>query len=215
MAKSIILGGNINISVKIILKLIKFTVLFLLIFFLGYKIGLEKEDILNDNAKEKKDLFSCPHIMEKDIRYKDYLTDYETSVTSEIEFIENPEIVKINKPFIEKEFEEGLYKLPPDDKGWTSKDLDVDGDGKKETIISANIAMNRTPHIVLIVKNGNIIFEANGANIWIKEAPNGFILSETVEFGWYPYKKELTRYISKDGGFMPVWKQIECAVDFN
>jgi len=203
------------INEETIVNIIKFITLFLLIFFLGYKIGLEKQNISNQSIKEKKEIFNCPHTMKKDSRYIDYLTDYETSVTSEIEFIENPEIVKINKPFIEKEFEEGLYKLPPDDKGWTSKDLDVDGDGKKETIISANIAMNRTPHIATVVKDGNIIFEANGANIWIKEAPKGFILSETVEFGWYPYKKELTRYIYIDGGFMPVWKQIECAVDFN
>lgn len=78
--------------------------------------------------------------------------------------------------------------------------------------------MNRSPHIATIVKDGNIIFEASGANIWIEEVingNNGFILSETVEFSWYPYKKELTRFIYKDGGFIPAWKQTECAVDFN
>jgi len=203
--------------VKISLKLIKFTILFILIFFLGYKLGSEKENISNQSIKEKKELFSCPHTVEGDIRYEGYIFDYETSVTSEIEFIKDPEIVKISKPFIEKEFEKGLDKSSSN-KGWDSREFDVTGDGKKETIISANIAMTRGPHIATIVKDGNIIFETSGANVWIEEVANGnngFILSETVEFGWYPYKKELTRYIYKDDSFIPVWKQIKCAVDFN
>lgn len=202
---------------KAIFKSIIYVILFIIIFILGYKTGFKKENISIQNIKDKKELFSCPHTVEIDVRYKDYLVDYETSITGEIEFIENPEIVKMNKPFVEKEFEKGLYKLS-NNKGWDSRKFDVTSDGKKETIINANIAMNRSPHIATIVKDGNIIFEASGANIWIEEVingNNGFILSETVEFGWYPYKKELTRYIYKDNSFIPVWKQTECAVDFN
>jgi hypothetical protein len=119
----------------------------------------------------------------------------------------------MDEPFDLSDFEKGLYKLSMD-KGWEKTNFDVDADGKDERIIHANVAMNHTPHIALILKDNRIIFKAEGANVSIHPSYQGvgFELYKTLD--WNIGESETVRYLPKDGGFMPVWKQKSCWVHF-
>lgn len=97
-------------------------------------------------------------------------------------------------------------------KPWQEYALDVDADGKKERILSADIAMNHTPHVALVVKDGYVIFKANGAQTYITEVDkyNGFMLHETID--WLSGEEIVTRYLHQDGKFIPAWSQKICNV---
>ena len=95
----------------------------------------------------------------------------------------------------------------------------IDRDTEDETIISVNIAMNHTPHIAMIIDDGNVVFEAEGANIRIEEVDDnqGFLLSETVD--WNIGEEKHTRYVvtgaTEGVGYIPVWTQKGCWVQFD
>lgn len=187
----------------------------LLIVTISYQIGRKGNNVeINTIPKQDEGIFNCPYKVMGGV-YKEYLSSSdEVEVVGKPQFVDNPQIIKISKPFDKHEFEKNLYKLSTD-KGWDSREFDVNGDGDNETIINANIAMNHTPHIALIVDNGNVVFEANGANVWIDKVngSQGFLLSETVD--WNSGERKKTRYIYKDGGFLPVWTQKSCRVSFD
>lgn len=177
------------------------------------QLGLNKENLVNTIIKKDKQLI-CPYSIKSYVA-KDYINDQnEIEVVGKPQFINNPSVIKKNTLFILQEFEKRLYKPTTEGKAWESREFDVTGDGKKETIINANTAMNHIPHIALVLENGNIIFEAEGANIWIDAVDNGkgFLLRETVDWNTKDYK--ITRYIYKDGGFIPIWIQKACGVIF-
>ena len=181
---------------------------------ISYQFGKQKgiSSIKNKPAQQKEKL-TCPYkIKGNKFTYQHKLTQ-DALVTEEPQLIENPKIVKMNEPFDLTEFEKNLYKLSTD-KGWSERKFDVDNDGKEERIINANTAMNHTPHIALILKDGRIIFKAEGANVWIDRdhQGRGFTLSKTID--WNIGEKEIIRYLPKDGGFIPIWKQKSCWVYF-
>ena len=205
---------------KIIFKCVLLLVVGFGIFLFGLYQGSEAQKridsqkaIEEQSNKVAIDESKCPVTIPGGI-YKEYVRLVnEVDVVREPVFIENLEVVILNEPFNEKEFEKGLYQLITH-KGWDSREFDVDEDGEDETIINANVAMTHSPHIAMVVKNGNIIFKAGGAGVWIEEVygNQGFILKETVD--WNIGEESRTRYISKDGGFMPVWTQKVCWVKF-
>jgi len=184
----------------------------------SFKEGFDKGFLINDKCGEmlennKKGKFTCPYEVDGH-GYKDYSRlANEISVSWEPEFIENAEVINLDKPFIQAEFEKELYKIG-DEKGWEERNFDVDDDGEDERIISADVAMNHTPNIAMIVKDGKIIFRADGANVWIGQGyeNKGFTLYETID--WNTGETEFTRYIPKDGGFLPIWIQRSCWVTF-
>ena len=193
------------------LKNILIIILIILIGLTCYQIGKKYSPPVNKSIEEKEKELTCPYIM-KASNYQDY-DGWPIEIKDKPKFINNPEVIKLKKPFIQKEFEKELYKISPD-KGWSFEEFDVDGDSKKEKIISANVAMNHTPHLALIVKNGNIIFESEGANNVITEelGGNGFLQNKTVD--WNTGETIEIRYIFKDGGFLPIWTQKVCSVQF-
>lgn len=97
-------------------------------------------------------------------------------------------------------------KDPSHDPYW-GESVDVDGDGKSERIFYYSIAMNHTPHVLNIVKNDKIIFRAEGPSIQLvkTQSGNGFF---TEEYNWSDIptaNTKITRYVYKDGKFIPVW----------
>jgi hypothetical protein len=95
---------------------------------------------------------------------------------------------------------------------WTADTpFDVTGDGVKEQILYANISMNHTPHLIRILKDGYVVFKAEAANISASEVPdhNGFLLHVTVD--WNPdLITKTTRYVYKDGTFVPTFYSENC-----
>ena len=110
----------------------------------------------------------------------------------------------LNDPF------EGFSNLPNEyylDKPYWGDPLDVDTDGIKEQVFYYSTAMNHTPQVVSIVKNGRIIFRAEGPSIKLTPTSthNGFYIEE---YNWNDVptaNTKTTRYIYKDGKFIPVW----------
>jgi len=193
-----------------------FLALIVAVWIVAYRFGKQEGASLNANSKpvqQEEGVFDCPYKIKGGIYTKYATLANEVVVSGKPQIIENPEVIKISEPFDLAEFEKGLYKLSTD-RGWDERKFDVDGDGKEERIISANVAMNHTPHIALILKDGRVVFRAEGANVWIEEnyEGQGFTLHKTVD--WNTGESEKIRYLPKDGGFMPVWKQKSCWVHF-
>lgn len=116
------------------------------------------------------------------------------------------------KPYIPPE-NESFYTIPDGSYPWAEVgSYDVDKDGNKEKIITANTAMNHTPHLIKILKNNRVIFEAEGANIAISEVNdhNGFFLEKTLD--WIEWHSQIIRYINNNQKFIPVWQQDICGV---
>lgn len=193
----------------------KVIILFVLIFIvvIAYQIGKNKGVVKNELSKQENNPLVCPYVVKNNPYKGDISPEYNTRVIEEPKFINNPEIIKLDRPFNQIGFEKDLYKIS-NDKGWDYREFDVDKDDKKEMIINANFAMNHTPNIAMVVKNKKIIFEATGASIMIDEIPggNGFLLNETVD--WNTGEIKTTRYLYKDGGFLPVFTQKSCWVNF-
>lgn len=121
-------------------------------------------------------------------------------------------IEAISEPFDPNKPPEGqkFYKYSADEDVWTETNFDVDADGAPERILTANTAMNHTPHVLRIVKNNNVIFKAQGANIEAIEVSNhkGFILQETTD--WNKGLIKRTKYNYDNGKFIPAWYQENC-----
>jgi len=122
--------------------------------------------------------------------------------------VENPQPFSNKKKFVESEFEASVDN-------WDSREFDVNGDGDKEMIISANVAMTRSPHVAAIVDDGEMVFEAGGTGIWISESysKKGFMLTERLDYDIGIEKN--TRYIFDQGSYIPVWYQKVCWVKPN
>lgn len=127
-----------------------------------------------------------------------------------ITLAEKPVIIK--ELFDPNEPPEGeqFYSVLGEAGSWSSTTFDVDEDSSPEKILTADIAMNHTPHILRIIKDGYVIFKAKGANIGAEEVAdhNGFILKETMD--WINDIRKQTRYIHENGRFIPVWYQQGC-----
>lgn len=108
-----------------------------------------------------------------------------------------------------------FYKYSEDDSIWTETNFDVDQDGIAERVLTTKTAMNHTPHVLRIVKNGNVIFKFDGAGLDAVpvEDSDGFILSQTID--WNKEIKRQTRYDYDSGKFIPVWYQEGCQEKIN
>ncbi|OGG02403.1 hypothetical protein A2Z33_05070 [Candidatus Gottesmanbacteria bacterium RBG_16_52_11] len=118
----------------------------------------------------------------------------------------------MSEPFDPTKAPEGseFYMLSNQSSPWTKESFDVDGDGDPEDIMTANLAMNHTPHLLKIVRDNKVIFEAEGANIYAEavEDGDGFVLGLTTD--WNTNQTKRTMYEYKDVGFMPTWYQENC-----
>lgn len=89
--------------------------------------------------------------------------------------------------------------------------IDIDDDGSMEQIVSIKVAMNHTPHVALIVKDGNIIFKEKGAQTYIFEARRGeFKVHKTID--WNTGEETITKYKYENNSIIPVWEQKLCNV---
>ena len=116
------------------------------------------------------------------------------------------EVFNPSKPPEGKEF----YKHSLNENVWTETKFDVDADHKPESILTANIAMNHTPHVLRIVKDNFVIFKYEGAGVYAAQVDNndGFILTETLD--WNKNLTKQTRYDYDSGKFIPIWYQENC-----
>ncbi len=187
---------------------------------IGYFIGSTKNASIENTVPPKKvevNTKNCPYIIKVDLpedqakKLRGFVN--EVQISEPPEMIHDGEVVKPSGDFNFNEFEKDLYEIGGK-KDWFTKKFDVNGDDVEETIYIGSVAMNHTPHVIEVVDNGKIIFEAEGANIGISPVNNGdgFTLHETID--WNNGEEKLTRYIFDNGGFRPVWEQKICWVDF-
>ncbi len=119
----------------------------------------------------------------------------------------------LGKKFDPVELGKDLYKFSDGESPWIIEEFDIDGDLKKEKVYYGNIAMNHTPHVAYVIKDGVIVFVAAGANVWLDHSvPNGFQVGETLD--WNIGKYKTTKYEYVDGKFKALWYQITCDVDW-
>lgn len=194
--------------------------LVILVFVFGYLVSsYQNRNLITDNNKQGSLVKSpCPYKIGANFP-KEYLANWvgETTVSYPPELINpRPEVSVIKKEF--KPYEpppnSSFYTIPQGAYPWSEVgSFDVDKDNQKEKIIVADVAMNHTPHLLKILKDNRIIFEAQGANIWVQEevsSHNGFLLSQTIDWNTSEYQK--TRYIYDNGKFIPVWNQTSCGI---
>lgn len=188
-------------------------------YYLSNNTSIQKQEQVVEKDMPASDLSSinCPYIVD-DSFPKEYFSNLfgEVTISYPPVLIEPmPEVAVVNEEFNPSQPPAGekFYTIPEGSYPWQERSFDVDNDGKDERIFSANTAMNHTPHLAKIVKNDRVIFNAKGANILVDEAydHNGFFLSETLDWNTGTYKN--TRYIHKEGKFIPVWYQLSCAVE--
>jgi len=174
-----------------------------------------KSYIYDESSADSSVQSICPYLVDSN-----FPREYFSNVFNEVMVTYSPKLVNSSEktlPLKERfdptkpPYGEELYVVPPND-AWTESKFDVDNDQIDERILSANTAMNHTPNLAVIVKNGFIIFKVQGANIDISEVGNhnGFFLSEAVD--WNAGEYRTIRYIYKDEKFTPVWYQTSCAV---
>lgn len=216
------LKGKMKLPRKLYLPL--FVLLVIIITSIGYyylsnNTSIQKQEKVVEKNVPASDLSSinCPYIVE-DSFPKEYFSNLfgEVTVSYPPVLIEPiPEVAVVNEKFdpYKPPAGEEFYTVPEGKYPWQERNFDVDNDGKDERILSANTAMNHTPHLAKIVKNNKVIFNAKGVNVWIDESYDhkGFFLSETMDWNKGSYKK--TRYIYKEEKFIPVWHQLSCAVE--
>ena len=177
--------------------------------------GAIKSSQFDDIQKSQLVSVNCPHYMDKN-----FPKEYFSNIFNEVMVTYPPKLVNSSEetlPLKEKfdptksPYGEELYVVLPND-AWIERKFDVDNDQKNERILSADIAMNHTPNLAVIVKDGYVVFKAKGANVYIKEVGdnNGFFLNENVDWNTGEYKT--TRYIYKESKFIPVWYQTSCVV---
>lgn len=200
---------------KLIKKIIIYPLLIIAIFSLGYLASNSKNSNIKINSNEKTTpANTCPYKVSADFS-KEYLTnEVDISYPPEL-IIPTPEVLVINKEFKPYEPPKGrsFYTIPANSYPWfTIGNFDVDKDGKKEKIVAADTAMNRTPHLLKIIKNNKVIFEAEGTSISAGEASdhNGFFLYQTIDWNNGEYRR--TKYVYDNGKFIPVWNQTRCDV---
>jgi hypothetical protein len=74
--------------------------------------------------------------------------------------------------------------------------------------------LSNTSHVAKVIDEGRVVFEKNGANNIIKQVcgGGGFVLKETI--GGTRERRRRQDMYNKGGGFLPVWFQGVCWVDF-
>ena len=198
---------------------------FLVIIFLLFKvyrpsvgvINNKTPDIVNsETEKIKGDMLNKRYITDLPLEYFDgqnnggngeYTYLDKMGYWGEINPVQNKNDIKfsnLNEPFTG--FDSIYNKDPSHDPYW-GESVDVDNDGESERIFYYSIAMNHTPHVLNIVKNDKIIFRAEGPSIQLvkTQSGNGFYIEE---YNWSDIptaNTKITRYIYKDGKFIPVW----------
>lgn len=117
---------------------------------------------------------------------------------------EGIKFTNVDEPF------EGLDSVATEDparKPYWGDPLDVDLDGTNEQVFFYSLATNHTPHVAAIVKNGRVIFRAEGPGISLIKAGNGNGFY-TEEYQWDDVptaNTKTTRYVYKNNEFTPVW----------
>lgn len=170
----------------------------------------------NDIQESQSVSVNCPYYMDKN-----FPKEYFSNVFNEVMVSYAPTLITSNQDInlikekfdpLNEPFGGDFYTIPNGAYPWTENKFDVDNDNKDERIMVADTAMNHTPHVAVVVKDGFIIFKAKGANIGISEVGdhNGFFLHEAVDWNIGEYKT--TRYIYKESKFIPVWYQTSCVV---
>lgn len=89
--------------------------------------------------------------------------------------------------------------------------FDVDGDGKKEQLVSIFKGVNHGVQDLYILKNGQIIFKIldQPTTIAESESHNGFYLTDYFDtFLAQPGQITRVRYVYNQGKFIPVWTQM-------
>ncbi|MDP3941531.1 MAG: hypothetical protein Q8Q49_04450 [bacterium] len=194
-----------------VLRYLVFLVLLGLLLF-AFVTYLRYTPQLDEKIIEKTTSSACPYAIPGD-QAKKYTTD---DLVDGIEiapppvFPLNKKPIVVNEPFEAYVPPAGESFYPPNTYPWTAKYFDVTGDGENEQILTANLAMNHTPHLVTIVNDGNAIFTYQGINVDPQEVEShdGFLLVETLD--WLNGTSKRTRYIYKEGAFIPAWYQIFC-----
>lgn len=172
-------------------------------------------------TKQDTDTLTCPVDINAG-EFKEFFNiGNEVPIIGKPIIISTPSVQKLSRSFRDRERE--INKIIAGEPGeerdrtlgiYEIDKFDVDNDGKDETIMGADLYMNHRPHMAMIVKNGNLIFEASGGGIGIKKVyeNTGFTLEEEVDRTMGEYL--ITRYIPKDGGFMAIWTQKICYAQF-
>ncbi|MBI2443585.1 MAG: hypothetical protein HYV40_06820 [Candidatus Levybacteria bacterium] len=167
---------------------------------------------LDEKISEKTVNAACPYAIPKSEQKKYTTTDLvdNMAIAPAPIFPVTKNQVVVNEPFDPYAPPAGESFFPPNTYPWTAVSFDVTNDGQNEQILTANIAMNHTPHLVRIVQNGTVIFKYQGINVDPEEVEShdGFMLNETLD--WLTGTSKRTRYIYKDGTFIPAWYQIYC-----
>ena len=135
-------------------------------------------------------------------------------IKSKEEILAHQDIYK--KRFTEQIEEYGVWatRFLTSDTIESLEELDIDSDGKSETIIGlCSLGGNHCPHEIIIVRDEKIVFTAYGSvstnEILPSNTPNGFVLKwanhEQENQGFaQPTGYMKTRFEYKDGKFVPV-----------
>ena len=147
----------------------------------------------------------CPALADKNIN-----PEYARTLSDKVQVGFTPQsLPQASVTFVKEKFEPkklfGLGLL-------TTKYFDVDKDAIKENIISSDSTNSNVAQTTVVIKNGFIIFQIQGVSPQIEEVGDhdGFITNETLDLKTGSHKK--TRYVYKDGAFIPVWFQSFCDV---
>ena len=168
--------------------------------------------VINETADDflNSDL-NCPYYTDKDI---ELAFANEVSIAYPPKPLEQRVLVFPDQSFDPNadEFDGDLIYSTDGKKHIEIEAIDISGDGVEEQIVSINTAMNRTPHVALIVKDGKIIFKETGAQTYIFEAGNGrFKVHRTIDH--LSGEEIITSYsINKNHEIIPLWEQKLCNV---
>lgn len=188
-----------------------FAVLIILLL-VAFKQYLNYTPQLEENISKKTVSLSCPYAIPKSEQNKYTTTDLVDNMVIApapiFPIAKNP--TALSEPFDPYAPPPNESFYPPNTYPWTEETFDVTNDGQNEQVLTADIAMNHTPHLVRIVQNNNVIFKYQGVNVdpQAVESNDGFLLVETLD--WLNGTSKRTRYIYKDRAFIPAWYQIYC-----
>lgn len=102
---------------------------------------------------------------------------------------------------IETELEQNFLHI------YMEEGYDIDGDNKEERIYFLSTGASDIPQYMLIVKNGQVIFDYSGATLGFEKVSGepGFILTT---FDRPPFGGTRVRYVvEEDGLIKPIWQQ--------
>lgn len=178
----------------------------------AFKQYLSYTPELEEKMSQKTVSLSCPYTIPRSEQSKYVTTDLVDNMVIApapiFPVTKNP--VAVSEPFDPYAPPPNESFFPPDTYPWTAESFDVTGDGQNDDVLTADIAMNHTPHLVRIVQDNNVIFKYQGINVDPQEVESndGFLLVETLD--WLNGTSKRTRYVYKDGAFIPAWYQVYC-----